>query len=267
MTITNIITPLMMYADRLLIGTMISVTAVAYYATPGEVVTKLLLISGSLMGVLFPAFSSTFENDRQKTVSLFFKGIKYIYLTMFPIVLVILTLAGEGLTFWLGTEFSRQSTLIMQLMGIAIFFISLGQVPYSLIQGVGRPDITAKLHLIEFPFYLVFLWGSIQYFGARGAAFAWMIRAMIDSTLLTILARRLLGESAKGISPSQILFLVISFGVLVSAIFFKAHISVKLFSLIIVFTIHGAAAWTIFLNQDEKNMAKKILYQTGSHRI
>ncbi len=266
MTITNIIAPLMMYADRLFIGTMISVTAVAYYATPGEVVTKLLLISGSLMGVLFPAFSSTFENDRKKTVSLFFKGIKFIYLIMFPIVLVILTLAGEGLAFWLGAEFAHQSTLILQLMGIAILFISLGQVPYSLIQGVGRPDITAKLHMIEFPFYLVILWLSIQRFGTRGAAFAWMIRAMIDSTLLTILARRLLGQSAKVMSSGRIVFLVIVIGVSVTAMFFEVRLSLKLFSLGIIFLIHGAAAWAWFLNQDEKNMVKRILSQTDSHR-
>ena len=49
MTGTNIVGPLMLYMDRFLIGALISVTAVAYYATPYEVVTKLLLISGALV--------------------------------------------------------------------------------------------------------------------------------------------------------------------------------------------------------------------------
>lgn len=265
MTITNIINPLLMYADRMFIGAIISVSAVAYYATPGEVITKLLLISGSLMGVLFPAFSSTFANDRQKTTALFLKGIKGIYLVMFPLALLIIALAGEGLAFWLGTEFARQSTLIMQLMTMAIFFISLGQVPYSLIQGVGRPDITARLHIIELPFYLVFLWLMIQAFGIKGAAFAWMIRAMIDSTLLYILAQRLLGRPPiQAISGSQVIVLIIAFGGLVFPVFVQVRLSIRLILLCIMIVLHVATAWAMFLNRDEKKMIKTVLFSTKS---
>ena len=55
MTVSNIVGPLMVYMDRFLIGAMVSMTAVAYYATPYEVVTKLWIIPGALMGVMFPA--------------------------------------------------------------------------------------------------------------------------------------------------------------------------------------------------------------------
>jgi len=41
MTVTNIVGPLMVYMDRFIIGAVVSMTAVAYYATPYEVVTKL----------------------------------------------------------------------------------------------------------------------------------------------------------------------------------------------------------------------------------
>jgi O-antigen/teichoic acid export membrane protein len=264
MTITNIISPLMMYADRLFIGAVISVTAVAYYATPGEVITKLLLISGSLMGVLFPAFSSTFKKDRLKTIALFSKGIKYIYLIMLPIILVILTLAGEGLTFWLGAEFARQSTRILQLMAVAVFFISLGQVPYSLIQGVGRPDITAKLHLVEFPVYLIFLWFMIQGCGIQGAALAWMIRAMIDSALLYLLARRQLDPPALESSWHRIVMVVGAFLVLIAAAVIDMRLSVKLFFLGGFLLVHAATAWTFFLNPGEKEMISSLFLSMGS---
>src|SRR5713101_6430731 len=41
MTVTNIVSPLMVTMDRFLIGALVSMTAVAYYATPYEVATKL----------------------------------------------------------------------------------------------------------------------------------------------------------------------------------------------------------------------------------
>lgn len=259
MTVTNIISPLMMYLDRFFIGTMISMAAVAYYAIPGEVITKLLLISGSLMGVLFPAFSSTFKNYPNQTIALFSRGIKYIYLVMFPMVMMILTLAGEGLTFWLGTEFARQSTMIMQLMAVAIFFTSLGQVPYSLIQGAGRPDITAKLHFIELPFYLAFLWLMIRAFGIKGAAFAWMIRAMIDSTVLYLVARRLLNLAEPFTLTHRIVFPAIIFGILMSAMFLKISLPLKFVYLATILCLHLAVGWLLLLSDNEKDVVKKLL--------
>ena len=64
MTVSNVLGPLMVTFDRFLIGSIISIAAVAYYSIPYEVVTKLWLISSALIGVLFPAFSATNSVDR-----------------------------------------------------------------------------------------------------------------------------------------------------------------------------------------------------------
>ncbi len=59
MTVTNVVGPVMVTMDRFLIGAMISITAVAYYTTPYEMVTKLWLIPAAMVGVMFPAFSTS----------------------------------------------------------------------------------------------------------------------------------------------------------------------------------------------------------------
>jgi len=56
-TVANLVAPFIIFSDRFLIGALVSATAVTYYATPYEVVTKLLLIPGALVVVLFPVFS------------------------------------------------------------------------------------------------------------------------------------------------------------------------------------------------------------------
>src|SRR5205814_9252816 len=43
MTVSNVVSPIMVYVDRFLIGSILSIVAVAYYATPYEVATKLLI--------------------------------------------------------------------------------------------------------------------------------------------------------------------------------------------------------------------------------
>ncbi len=67
MTVSNVLGPLMVTFDRFLIGSIISIAAVAYYSIPYEVVTKLWLISSALIGVLFPAFSATSHHDRTRS--------------------------------------------------------------------------------------------------------------------------------------------------------------------------------------------------------
>src|SRR2546426_200083 len=53
MTVTNVVSPLMVSLDRFLISAILSVTAVAYYTTPYEVVTKLLVFPVAVAGVFF----------------------------------------------------------------------------------------------------------------------------------------------------------------------------------------------------------------------
>ena len=84
MTVTNIVSPFMAYLDRFLIGALISLTAVAYYVTPFEMITKLLVIPAALVGVLFPAFSSTFFQDLDHAALLYYRGINTFFSLCFP---------------------------------------------------------------------------------------------------------------------------------------------------------------------------------------
>src|SRR6266478_6316543 len=59
MTVSNIVSPLMVTLDRFLIGAMVSMTAVAYYATPYEIATKFWFVPGVVLSVMFPAFSAS----------------------------------------------------------------------------------------------------------------------------------------------------------------------------------------------------------------
>jgi O-antigen/teichoic acid export membrane protein len=53
-------------------------------------------------------------------------------------------------------------------------------VPMVLIQGAGRADISAKLHVVELPLYLAVLWVLVAWYGVVGAAIAWCLRVSTD---------------------------------------------------------------------------------------
>ncbi|HTP69600.1 MAG TPA: flippase [Dongiaceae bacterium] len=189
MTVTNIVSPLLVTVDRFMIGALVSMTAVAYYATPYEVVTKVLLIPGALMAVMFPAFSLSFERDLERTALLFWKSLRSILLVLFPILLFTVVLAQDGLRLWLGADFAQHSYRVLQWLSVGVFLNSLAQPPFCFLQGIGRPDLSATLHLIELPLYLALLWWLISTQGIVGAAIAWTIRVTVDAIGMFWLAR------------------------------------------------------------------------------
>ncbi len=194
MTVSNIISPVMVSADRFIIGSLVSVSAVSFYSTPWEVVTKILLIPASIIGVLFPAFSASHSSDPRRTQELFSSAIKYTVLLLLPIVLFVILFAKRGITIWLGSDFAGNSYRVMQILAIGVFFNGLGYLPFGLIQGLGRPDLTAKFHVVEVLFYLPSIFILVSHFGITGAAVSWSLRAALDTLLLYIVSAKMLAK-------------------------------------------------------------------------
>lgn len=254
MTVTNVVGPLMVTLDRFVIGAMVSMAAVAYYATPYEVVTKFLFIPGAIMAVMFPAFSASFALDRDRTTLLYGRCVNYLFLILFPAVLVTVGLAQNGLTLWLGTEFAEKSYRVLQWLAIGVFINSLAQVPFALVQGVGRPDLTAKLHLIELPCYLLALWWLISTRGIEGAAIAWTCRVAIDAFILFVLAGRFLPTSSylgrKTLSLLAFALLTLAFASLALGFVQKGVF------LLVTILLFAVAAWFLILTPEERTLAQ-----------
>jgi O-antigen/teichoic acid export membrane protein len=70
----------------------------------------------------------------------------------------------------------------------------MAHVPFTHLQSVGRPDLTAKSHLLELPVYLVAIFFLARHFGITGVAVAWLLRVLLDSFLLFWFSFRLLPE-------------------------------------------------------------------------
>ena len=193
LTVSNIISPMMVYFDRFVIASLLSISAVAYYAAPFDAVTKLWLIPSALAGVLFPAFSEALAVDNHdRASSLHEQSIASTLVILFPLILVIVLFAPEGLRLWLGPIFASRSGVVLQILAIGVFTNSLANMPYALLQASGRPDLTAKLHLVEVPCYLALLYWGIRTRGIEGAAIAWTSRLSIEAAVLFFLLRAIL---------------------------------------------------------------------------
>jgi len=249
MTVSNIISPVMVYLDRLLVGALLSITAVSYYATPFEVSTKLLIVSAALVGVLFPAFSTSLTADRQRSVVLFRHSVKYVSLAIAPVVFLFLVFAHDGLLLWLGPDFAAHSTAVLQWITIGVFINSISLIPFAFVQAAGRPDITAKFHLAELGFYLLTLVGLTYMFGIVGTALAWSIRLFLDCLCLFWYSSRIVRTPLWKECWLGVTSLMVCLGMplsLLNNLPLKSAIAVVLVSVFLSF------AWSLALNDTER---------------
>lgn len=257
MTVTNIFGPLMVYLDRFVIAGSASMAAVAYYVIPYEMITKLLVVPSALVGVLFPAFSSSLAGDRRYAIDLFHKGVRWIFLALFPIVLLATIFASDVLRLWLSDEFSQRGTSVLQWLALGVFLNGLAQIPFTFIQGAGRPDFTAKMHFVELPFYLIALNACLQQWGIVGAAAAWALRAGLDAVALLAISGWLEKGLRKGLRKDALIAISGAI-VLAVASSIPDDLWIKLTFTAGAIVSFVFLAWNLLLTQGERSVALNI---------
>jgi len=256
MSVSNLVSPLMVYMDRFLIGVVVSSAAVAYYTTPYEAVTKLWVVPGALLGVLFPAFATLLATDIERSLVLFRRAVVLVALLLFAPCLVLMVFAPEGLEIWLGRNFAAHSTVVCRWLIAGVFANSLGQVAFAFIQARGRPDLTAKLHLIELPIYLLGLWYVLPRFGIEGVAAVWTLRMLVDAAAMFEVARRL--GAGPSLRVSDAVFLVAAIAAFCVAAWPSAPVW-RAVSALVMLSVFGVAAWRVLLERTDRRLALSFL--------
>jgi len=257
MTATNIISPLMSYLDRFVVGAILPMAAVAHYVTPYELVSKLSLFPQSLMGVFFPAFATSFASDRERMAALFGRSLRALLLFMFPLALILVLFAREGLTLWVGAAFAAASAPVLRWLAVGIFINSLAHAPFNVLQGIGRPDLTGKLHLVELPFYLGALYLFAHAFGIVGVAMAWVLRITADSAALLLVTTRQVPSVSEEVRR-VVAWATIALGVLVAAATIEGLLTKAIF-LVLVLAAYLIASWTRIVHPVERRMLLRVI--------
>jgi O-antigen/teichoic acid export membrane protein len=201
MTVSNVVSPLMTYLDRFVVSAMLSVAVLTFYAAPFDALSKVLQVPSAVSAVLFPAFAMAAVGERDRLLRMLHAGTRAVALLELPILFLVLCFAPELLRLWLGESFAARSATVAQWLMVGIFANSVAQVAFGFVQGLGRSDLTAKLHLVELPLYLASLWLLVRARGIEGAAIAWTLRVTFDMVLLFVLGARTSGTTLRRVLP------------------------------------------------------------------
>jgi O-antigen/teichoic acid export membrane protein len=171
--------------DRLVIGAVLTVSAVTFYSAPYEAINRIGVVPGSLAMVLFPAFSSlNGGNLKQKAEDLFARSSKFLLLSTGPVLILLIFFARDFLRLWLGADFARTSTLAVQVLAAGFLVNSVIAVPNNYLMGIGRVDIAPKYQLVELAVYAGLAWAGAKMWGITGVALASALRLAAFSLFL-----------------------------------------------------------------------------------
>lgn len=173
------------YADRFIIGAIISATAVAYYVAAYDLVTRLNIISGSLTSALFPAFSHWFElGEKEKIRNAIIFVSKIILFLVAGVSFLLIIYSKFFLYLWINEEYSIHSYLILQLLTIGVLFNTLSVVPFRALSAIGFPNLVAMVYIAEMPIFVSLAYFLIVKYGLIGAVITYNIRAISEMIIL-----------------------------------------------------------------------------------
>lgn len=191
-TVSSFVGAILENLDRFAIGALLSMHDVAFYTAPYEAVARMGILPSSLVTTLFPVFSLLEGGQaRDKIRALFARSVKVVTAVTGSVSVLVILLARPILRLWLGGEFPARSGLVLQLIAASFLFLSFTYVAFSLLQGIGRTDLPARIHVLLLGLYLPLLWGGIRLAGIQGAAAAWLIHLGLQAFFLFLAVRKL----------------------------------------------------------------------------
>ena len=190
MTVSNIVSPLMNNLDRFLLGMLIPVSMVSYYTTPAEIVNKLAFIPEGIVSVVFPAVVASFAGDRLHASTMYGRGYKLVFLLLLIPIALLFLLGQDILSHWVNPVFAEKAAPALKVLAVGLWINGLARVAFNVIQGAGRPDVTAKIHLVEILPFLTLFYLMVQEYGYLGAAISWMLRVVLDAVIMFNVANR-----------------------------------------------------------------------------
>jgi O-antigen/teichoic acid export membrane protein len=252
--------PLFVYLDRFLIGALRSLAEVTYYTAPSELVSRLLFVPAGLAGVLFPLFSDlAARGDRTRIRARLSAATRWTALLMAPVAAVIVVGAPAMLGLWLDQEMAARSTGVLRLLAAALFLNALGFPAVALVEGVGRPDVVAKYHLVELPLYAAVAALLVASGGILGAAVAWLLRMAFTIPVFFALCARAAGVRAGDVVGGATgRALALSTGLLAATAIASVTLPPALAYAIVATMLlaFGILAWRVALDDEDRRSAR-----------
>ena len=163
----------------------------SYFSIPYTLASKLWLIPENIVSAIFPATSELFARNQKTTLrELHLRSTKYIMMGVVPITALLMIFAKEILGLWVGPDFAAKSAFPLRMLALATLISSSAWTSVTAAKGAGRPDIPAKVQVLQAVINVIFCLLLIPRWGINGAAVAWLIHHIVGIPVIIWITNR-----------------------------------------------------------------------------
>lgn len=241
--------------EKLALPRMVSVETLAFYSVAFTFANMASIYSLAMIQSLVPAFSQLqLPDKRDELQALFARSLRLNLAILLPTLMILFVVARPFFTYWAGEAFGRESTVPFYILLVGLLFNLMAFVPHAVLTAAGRTDIFAKLYWIELAVHLIVVVVLVGAFGIVGAAVAWSLRVLVDSLLLMVLSKKVVGvRTGLGTIAGKMLsgIAILSPPVLLAS--FYDNFSPVLIVLVPTFAlVYASLVWVGILSYEEK---------------
>lgn len=185
---------LLFYTDSVVIGAMIGVSQVAFYAIPSTLLDYLEKFVWAMISVQVPMISANEAtgaggvNER-----LYITGTRYTLLFSMPVVISLYFYGDDFITLWMGPEFGERSLWVLRLLLIGFGFSFSQMIAHGILKGTSRHRVLAYILAFEALANLGMSVALARPYGIEGVAVGTMIPLVLAAGCVLCYTSRLLG--------------------------------------------------------------------------
>jgi len=256
LSVSNIVGTATIYCDRFLLGVCVGMAAVTSYGMPLDVIGKLQIIITSFTAVLFPLMSrldQSASSDFQKV----YRGAIAIVLSLMTLIAASAVLAVPlGMKLWLGGRATGDSIFAAQVFLAGAVVQSAASIAWTALHARGRSDLTAWVHLAEFPLYVIAFYFAASRYGVRGAALVWLGRGVVDFLCMAVLLKLQKRSDVVGMPPEFVAAMV-SVSVVILAVL---PASEAVLMAVLTCGITWIWAWRMLLDESSRLRVVRVMF-------
>jgi len=168
------------HADKLIIGALVGVAGLAYFAVATMLANRVLGLSFRLSGVFFPAASAlAAAGEWARLERAYLKASRYVAYLNGAILVLLAAFAYPILRYWMNEDFARNGALVLALTALSQFIDSLTSLPSLVNDGMGHPRVSGLFAVARAFAGLGLVYGGVAGWGLAGAAWGHLLASLL----------------------------------------------------------------------------------------
>ncbi len=200
MQVSNIAGMVHLQTDKVVISYFLGLNFVTFYELGQKIATAGRSLPAIILSALVPAISEIDTyNDHTKLKDLYYKGSKYIALTIFPLIFLTLTLASDVIHLWVGKGYPL-AILALQVLVIEYGLNVLTGMGTSVVRGIGKPEYETRYAVLVMILQLILSIILIQLMGFKGILLSLLVSGLSGSFYFLVTFHKFFRESFKDLA-------------------------------------------------------------------